>query len=82
LDALTKAEEAAALKRELRVSLRFQVHPSRVSLPFIPLLVFRRMFETEVIPGLSISHFLLWILTTPVQVCCMCLSSLNSWSLE
>lgn len=60
-------EELAKMKRQLMWSLVFTIPVSIIGMILMQVHAASFLFKTDVVPGLSIANFLLWLLTTPVQ---------------
>jgi Cu+-exporting ATPase len=60
-------EELYKMKRQLLWSLVFSVPVSLIGMIFMYIPATSFIFEVDVVRGLSIANFLLWVLTTPVQ---------------
>jgi len=67
IDILSKKAELKQFRRTLFISLLFSIPVFLIGMVFHRFPFLEEGLMKEIIPGLSISHFLSWLLTTPVQ---------------
>eukprot|EP01114_Cavostelium_apophysatum_P007114 TRINITY_DN1883_c0_g1_i2.p1 TRINITY_DN1883_c0_g1~~TRINITY_DN1883_c0_g1_i2.p1 ORF type:complete len:1016 (+),score=313.48 TRINITY_DN1883_c0_g1_i2:236-3283(+) len=66
-DNIAKKKELEAMRRELQVALLFTVPVFFIGMVFHEIPYLKDIMELRIFQGLPVSHFLLFVLTTPVQ---------------
>eukprot|EP01119_Soliformovum_irregulare_P015408 TRINITY_DN4332_c0_g1_i1.p1 TRINITY_DN4332_c0_g1~~TRINITY_DN4332_c0_g1_i1.p1 ORF type:complete len:1017 (+),score=316.00 TRINITY_DN4332_c0_g1_i1:56-3106(+) len=67
IDGLLRIEELVRIRRDLQIALVFTIPVFIIGMVIHWIPVINQLFMAEILPGLNVSHFLLFVFTTPVQ---------------